>query len=572
MMKATLRRLQKLARFNPVHLILRGWRSVQNRWRLRDTRIDYVMISLPALMPALPERRGWLQRRILGSPPMSLWAFDKLLQRIADDPRPKGVIVRIDELAMGLADLRTLRMALQRFRKRGKRLVAFAQGYTLRSYYIASACDCMVLQPTGQIDTLGLRQQVTMLKDSLDSLGIALDVVAITPFKGALDSLSRSQMSPEARAQMDWLLDSHYEILVSEIAEGRSTTPEAVRQMIDTAPHLDSSALKAGYVDAVCHEEGLPEYLDAAHVIPWATAQQKLIVKYRKRPQGPMVAVLPISGLMIPGESGAPPVSIPLPFIGEARAGDRTIVQQIRQIQKQEQIAAVVLYIDSGGGAVTAAEAMTAALEELAKTRPVVVYMHNVAASGGYYIATPARWVVAQPNTITGSIGVITAKLVTDGLLQRIRANTIELTRGANADLYSTGKPFTDLQRTQIRGQVEHLYAAFVARVAAARSMDSQAVDAVGGGRVWTGAQALEHGLIDELGDLRAAIDKARVLAALPASAPTVLWNRNKGRPLPPLPVRSNTDALTYAIENLGFVTSGEAQMLMDKVVEWTGR
>lgn len=496
---------------------------------------------------------------------MSLWEFDKLLQRIADDPRPQGLILSISEPVMGLADLQTLRGSLLRFRERGKEVIAYAQGYSLRTYYIASACNRIVLQPGGQVDTLGLHQRVTFFKNAFDTFGIALDVVAITPYKGAFDSLSRAEISPEARAQLDWLLDSRYDMLVDDIASGRDKTNDFVKAMIDGAPHLDSAALAATYVDAVIHEEELAAYLKVEHLVPWAAARKKLIIPAKKREAGKAIAILPIRGLMIPGESGEPPIALPIPLIGGERAGDRTIVQQIRQLQRQEDIVAVLLFIDSGGGAVVAAEAMTSALEELAKTKPVVAYMNDIAASGGYYVATAGQWIVAQPGTITGSIGVITAKLVTQGLLERARISSVDFKRGANADIYSDSNHFTDTQREQVQAQVKHSYQAFVERVAKARRMSREAVDEIGGGRVWTGDQAHTHALVDELGDVRSALRKARALAEVSEEAPIILW-KGKQSPLPPLrSTQPNAwDGLMYAYENLRSLTGGQMLALME--------
>jgi protease-4 len=265
---------------------------------------------------------------------------------------------------------------------------------------------------------------------------------------------------------------------------------------------------------------------------------------------------------MTPGESMSPPVDLPIPFVGGERAGDQTIVRQVRALMKDERAAAVVLFIDSGGGAVVAAEAMTSALDELAKTRPLVVYMNAVAASGGYYVATPARWIVAQPGTITGSIGVITAKPITGGLREKLHVNALAFTRGANADLYSDDAPFSEAQRAQVRASIESTYRQFVARVAASRRMSAEAVDAVSGGRVWTGEQALAHGLVDQLGDLRAALAKARELASLPDDAPVALVG-GKAKPLPPQLAADPAAALRYPLDNARALVNGTAQVIM---------
>ena len=179
---------------------------------------------------------------------------------------------------------------------------------------------------------------------------------------------------------------------------------------------------------------------------------------------------------------------------------------------KDPQCGALVLYIDSGGGSATASESMASALGEFAKSRPLVVFMGGVAASGGYYIATPAHWIVAQPGTITGSIGVIMGKLINSELLKKLRFNAVSYLRGDNADLIAGEKPFSDAQRDLLRESIEHIYGQFLERVAESREQSAAEIDAIGGGRVWTGEQALGHGLVDELGNLRTAIDKARNL------------------------------------------------------------
>src|SRR4029079_14084536 len=249
-------------------------------------------------------------------------------------------------------------------------------------------------------------------------------------------------------------------MIVSATAEGRKVSVEAVRTMIDTAPHLDSESLAAHYVDAVETEEVLHRRLASEHIINWQAANKKLFKKWTKS-NDKYVALINVSGMMVPGSSAKPPIDIPISFIGGERAGDITVVQQVRQVMKAEQAAAVILYINSGGGAVIAGEAMHSALTELAKSRPLVTYMDGVAASGGYYIATPSQWIVAQPGTITGSSGVISAKAVTNGLYEKLHAHRTEITRGANAGMLSDLAPFSDIQRARMRQTIEHIYKHF---------------------------------------------------------------------------------------------------------------
>lgn len=550
---------------NPLRALRRGLIAFANRRRQRYKDLDVILLNLPNQMPPLPESRGWLRRRLQGEPPLSLLDLERLFRQIGDDPRPKTVVLMMRGLTMPLADLQTLRASIERLRGRGKRVIAYGQQYGLGQYYVASACDQILLQPGGELATIGLREEAVFLKDALDSIGVRLDVVAITPYKGAFDQLSRSTISPEGKAQLEWLLDSRYGMLLEGIMQGRGWSEEQTQAFIDTAPHTHTRALERGYVDAVLNQEGLAAHLNAKELLTASEAKKRLLLK---APQytDKIVMVLPVSGTMVLGESAHPPAEppVPIPFIGSERAGDVTIVRQARELMKRDDVAAVVLYVDSPGGVAIAAEAMTSALDELAKTRPLIVYMNRVAASGGYYIATAGRWIVAQPGTITGSIGVVTAKPVTGGLLERLKINTLEFTRGANADLYSEQTPFSAAQRAQMRETIEHLYSLFIGRVARSRNMTEAEVDAVAGGRVWTGAQAKAHGLVDELGDFQAALAKARQLANLPDHARVEIFE-GKGKPLPPQVAEAANPAamLRYWQDGVKALFNGSAQVIM---------
>jgi protease-4 len=556
------RMLKWLGKLNPFRVVRYGIFALRN-WRRRFYKLDYITWIVPQQMPALPESKSWLQRRILGAGPLSLVDVERMFRQIGDDPRPKGIILHLRGFAMPLADLQTLRGSMLRLRTKGKRVICFAQGYDNVTYYVASAADEIILQPGGEVATIGLRSSATFYRDALETIGVALDSVAISPYKGAYDSFTRNTISAEGQEQLEWLLDSRYEGLVNDIAAGRKTTPESVKTMIDSAPHLDEEAEAAGYVDEVLSEEDLERRLDSKLIVPWANAAKMLFRKWRK-PFEQVVALLPINGMMLPGESTKPPVDIPIPFVGSERVGDLTVVQQVRALMANKSVAAVILHIDSGGGAAITAEAMTAALDELAQSRPIVVYMNNVAASGGYWVATPARWIVAQPGTITGSIGVLLGKPITGGLFEKLRVNRVEFARGANANLFSDVIPFTDDQRARMMLSIEHLYERFVQRVARSRHMSAEAVDAISGGRVWTGTQAKANGLVDELGDLQAALTKARALANLPDDAPLMLA-QGKSKPLPAqLAEQSNPAAIfEYMRTNAKALVNGTAMTVM---------
>ena len=541
--------------------------SLLNMQRARVRAIDYVMIKVPSSLAPVPKARNFVQRQVLGAPPMSLLEFVDALDRIGEDPRTLGAILYFRGLSASTADLQTMRAAILRLRDKGKRVLSFAPGYRTSEYFVASACDEMLLPPGGMLETSGIFSQQVFLKEGLGAVGLQWDSVAISPYKSAADMLTRAEPSPEGRDQINWLLDSIFDTIVDGIAATRKMKPDEVKVMIDGALHMDNEALDKGYIDGVMNEEALPEYLGVSRITLWEEADGQIYLP-EKDFSKKYVGLLYAGGAIIDGESASPPsdMPIPVPFVGGERLGDITLNQQLRNLMKDPQCGALVLYIDSGGGSATASESMASALAEFAKSRPLVVYMGGVAGSGGYYIATPAHWIVAQAGTITGSIGVLLGKLVNSDMLKKLRFNAFAYLRGDNADLVASDSPFSDAQRDLIRNSVEHIYAQFIGRVAESRGKSTGEVDAIGGGRVWTGAQALEHGLVDEIGDLRTAIEKARELAKLPAQAPSVLV-REKGKPIGVQMAEQNPAALAKYIADGLQLLSNRAQYLMP--FEW---
>lgn len=537
--------------------------DVVNAQREQKSGLDYIQIDLPTEMEALPDGRNVIQERLLGRTSLSLAQLAQNFDQIARDPRPSGVILVMRGLALSGADMQTLRQMILHLRESGKRVIAYAQSYDLRMYYVASACDEILLQPGGDVQTQGLYAQQLYLKDGLNRLGIEFNVLQVSPYKSAADRFNRTEPSEEVVAMTNWLLDSHYETLITDIASARNQTPEAVRTMIDEAPYTDLQALEGGYVDALCSQEGFYSHLKTRNIMMWDKARNQLLLTTPKMGEK-FIGVLKLSGMIINGESAKPPVDVPLPLLGNERIGDITAVNQIRSLHQMPNLAALVVYVDSPGGSATASEAIASALEEIAKRIPVVVYMNTVAASGGYYISTPADWIVAQPLTITGSIGVIFAKATNYDAYDKLNLHPYNYQRGKNADLMSASAAWSDEQRTKLNDQLQRIYQQFMGRVADCRKMKVEQVDAIGGGRVWTGAQAYEHGLVDQLGSLRDAIDKARELAKLDETAPAIVVAR-KAKPLPAQIADGASPAATlrYWHQSLGYITNGQAQMLI---------
>ncbi len=554
-MSKTMRMIQQLS----VNLL--------NMQRGRVKAIDYVMIKVPSSFVPVPKERNFVQRQVLGAAPMSLLEFVEALERIGEDPRPLGLILYFRGLSASSADLQTMRDAILRLREQGKRVLSYAPGYRTLDYYVASACDEILLAPGGMLETTGLFSQQVFLKEGMSAVGLQFDAVAISPYKGAADRLTRTEPSPEGKEQTNWLLDSLFELIIDGIAATRKLKPSEVKQMIDVGLHLGDAALDRGYVDGIMNEEKLPEYLGIPKVSLWEEADGQVYLLERDFSQK-YVAVIYAGGMIVDGESANPPgdTPIPLPFVGGERLGDITLNQQVRNLLQDPACGALVLYIDSGGGSASASESMASALAEFGKARPLVVYMGGVAASGGYYIATPAHWIVAQSSTITGSIGVVMGKLVNSDMLKKLRFNAFSYLRGDNADLVAGEAPFSEEQRQLMRGSIEHIYAQFLNRVADSREQTTEQIDAIGGGRVWTGEQALRHGLVDELGNLHSAIDKARELAKLPPTTPYQLI-RQKGKPIGVQMAEQNPAAtVKYVADGIESLSS-RAQCIMP--FEW---
>lgn len=515
-----------------------GWRRLicalfNLRRRLFRKRLDsYVVITLSRELEERDPHEPWWYDFIPGrKPPQTIESLHHALQRIAVDPAVKGVLFLVKAPNLSLVQAQSLTALFNRFRqwdrqqnphRDAKAVVIHLEQITLPLYVMACAADRIFVPPLTGWDVLGLRTTPTFFKSTLAKLGVEMDVHQIAPWKSALDSFARSEMSPEFAEQMNWLLDSWYEDIIERIATARKLEPETVRTLIDGAPWDAPAALANGLVDGIAYEDELPMILGNAEkpvsLQPYTHVQKFLLRKPRQSaPQ--TVGVINMQGTIMPGESQSQPIA--LPVLGKQTLGSSTAQQQIRTARKDESIAAVVLYVDSPGGSALASDLIWRELQLLQQEKPVVVYMGDVAASGGYYIAMGAQHVVAAPATLTGSIGVIIGKAVTAGTYAKLEANRSVIQRGAHAGLYADDHHWVGSEREKIEESIVYVYDLFKERVAAGRNLPYATLDAVANGRVWTGKQALELKLVDELGDFQCAVEKACVLADLPTDGST---------------------------------------------------
>jgi protease-4 len=424
--------------------------------------------------------------------------------------------------------------------------------------------------PTGTVQPLGFASTGMFLRDGLARFGIEADFIQVSPYKSAADTLTKSSMSPELREQITWLLDSQHKELLNAIGKSRVLDETGSQALVDGSPYGDDTALEMRAVDAVMPEEKLAERLGPASgalttIGTWDQARAKLRVAPPRLARGKYVGVLRIEGTIIDGRSGKLPVRPPIevPLVGEDRAGDLTVVQAARQLAADKRAAAVVLYVNSRGGSASAAEAMRQALAVIAARKPLVVAMGPVAGSAGYLVATPGSWIVARPGALTGSIGVLTGKIVTGGMFSKLMFNRETIAFGEHATIYSDERPYTDEERAIVKAQIDRVYAQFLDAVAKARKLTLEEVHPIAGGRVWTGRQAFERKLIDELGGLDTAIRKARSLAGLGDKAP-VREARPPKRMIPPQPIPGPAGYIAYLLEGVSLLTRAPALAVME--------
>ena len=452
---------------------------------------------------------------------------------MASEPDVRGVVLHLRPMELSVARIDSLRDLVGGLRAAGKRVVCWSSSYTNSTYQVACAADEILLQPGGMIDSLGFAREYVFLADALERAGVQADFVQITPYKTAADALTKRGLTPEAREMAEWLADSNFAQLVFAVTAGRHCSEAAARELIDGAPYTDLGARTAGAVDDLLSEEDLPARLKA-RLQGWSQARRRLRRPRPPRP-GRVVGLIRVEGTIVDGRSRRAPFKPPLrpPLLFEDQSGDLTVVQQARSLAANRRVGAVVLWVESGGGSATASEAMAAALATLAGRKPLVAAMGSVAASGGYYLATPAAKIFAQPGTLTGSIGVFSGKLVAGGLFDRLLVHRELIQRGEHAAMSRPDRPYSERERQKLLEAIQRSYEVFLDRVATSRRRDVAEIEPVAGGRVWTGLQARERGLVDELGGLGRALAEARALAGLPANAPVREASTGR-RELPP--------------------------------------
>ncbi len=471
--------------------------------------------SLPDYAPDDPTAR------LFGiSQPQSFTNLLTQLRKAKVDKRVNGVLLDIDFPQIGWGKAEELREAIKDFRASGKPIYSYMEIGMNKEYYIATATEKIYMPPSGDIYVNGFAAEAMFYKGSLDKLGIEADVIQIGPkYKSAPDQYTKDKMGDGQREVINALLDEYFGRLKNGIAEARSKTPEDVAALIDGAPYHADEAKQLNLIDDALYRDQVYDQLKTR--LGYKPEDKLRTVsgsEYREIPSdtlglnnGEKVAVIYASGAINMGSSSKSP------FGGEMVGAD-TIVKAVNDAAADNSIKAIVLRVDSPGGSALASDLMWHAIENAKAKKPVVVSMADVAASGGYYIACNANKIVAEPTTVTGSIGVFLGKPVLKGFYDWIGVTNEYVTRGKNSGIFREDQKWTPEERAKMQTQAEKIYFQdFLPKVAKGRNKTTEEVNTLGQGRVWTGTQAKANGLIDEFGGLEKAIEIAKQLANLPA-------------------------------------------------------
>ena len=464
----------------------------------------YLSLNLHGEIPEQPsaELPSLFERR-----PAPIRVLVESLDRAATDPKVTSMVLRVSFLSdVGWGRVQELRDAILRFRKSGKPAYAHLEFCGNREYYLATACTKIYAVPTAIMDITGLRSETTFFANTLKKVGVEAQFEGVGKYKNAPNQFTETGFTPPHREQMEALLDSIYGQYMAGLQTGRNKTAEQVQAIVDNGPYDGQQALKAGLVDELVYEDQLRDRLkDATALAPSKYARHARGFGIDRRPK---IALIYAVGEIVSGESqgGA---------LGGQVAGSGTVAAALREARKDADVKAIVLRVDSPGGSGTASDVIWREVVLARKSKPVIVSMGDLAASGGYYIAMASDVIVAQPTTITGSIGVFGGKLTLRGLYDKVGLTKEVLTRGQHADLFSDYRPWTEEERAKFRSLMVAFYEAFVTRAAEGRKKTYAEIDAVAQGRVWTGSEALTHGLVDRLGGLEVALGIAKERARI---------------------------------------------------------
>lgn len=457
-----------------------------------------------------------------------------ILDKARFDPAVGGLILKISKPEIGWAKMQQLRRAIHAFRTEGKPAYALIDGSFMPAYLIACACDKVYLQPASVFMMTGLRLEAYYWKDLLEKIGVEVDSVPIGRYKSFAEPFTSNAMTSATREMFNSLLDDMESQFISILVEERGLTTDTVRQLMDDGPFTALEAWHQGLADGVIYEDELHTKIESS-MTRYLTVDREYGREKPAMPDFNFFALLFPQSKKTIITSGKPKIGYIL-ATGNILTGGRKdypfreniiasedLCADIRECAEDKTIEAIIIRIESPGGSMTAADQIWRALRKASEKKPVVASLSDVAASGGYYIAMASNRIIAEPGTLTGSIGVISMKVALKGLMEKAGVKAEVISRGKNSGIFSPLSPFSESERTAMRRISLAYYDEFTSKVASARGMGREQVESIAEGRVWTGRQALQKGLVDKLGGIEEAIEEAKMLAGIPARRPVEL-------------------------------------------------
>lgn len=523
---------------------------------------EWVVVRLRPRLVELPKPTAFFLRWVPGFAqklPTPISALRRLAEHVGRDGDVKGVIFVVPPMMAGWAATKSVRDVLAEIREGGKQAVVYLpQGGGNRELYLAAAADRVFLGPEATLVALGLSASSRYLRGLLDKLGVGVEAFARGDYKTAAENLVRDEMSDAQREQVGALLDTLDGELVGALAARPGLDEQSARALFEHGFIRGQAAVELGFADGVCFEDELPNVLRAEGVEkPVALVRAPRYLGFRdarffaRTLPGPYIAVVNVHGTI--GESGP--------------GGREQVVAALRSARRDKRALGVVLDVDSPGGSALASDLIHREVVRLKEKKPVVALMGEVAASGGYYVSAPADAIVAQPVTITGSIGVISARLVAHELLATLGIKTEVIRRAPHADMFSPARDLSDDERAILLREIDGFYRGFVGIVADGRGRPFDEIEPLARGRVWTGADAHARGLVDRLGGMDVALEELRARMKVPprlaaALEPRLIVTRRLEVPPPEPPKASPAAALRLLApeveELVGLVSGGE--------------
>lgn len=448
----------------------------------------------------------------LGSQPLVLHEIDDAIDEARSDSRIRGLVVRIAPMNTGWAKLEEIHQHLLDFHSSGKPSICYLgyDGEENQEYYVATACDQIWLVPTNTLDIRGMMAQATFLRGTLDKLHVVPNFLHIAEFKAATNEYTEKKFTPAHREEVTSLLDDLYNQYLDEVASARNVSRARFADLVQAGPFLAQDALQNRLVDRLGYWDQIEDYFRrrTGSWNPTGFAQYRQSLSDGS---GPRIAIIYASGEIVSGASQYSSTG------GQLMGGD-SVAAEIRSARTDSSIRAIVLRVDSPGGSSLASQVIRREVQLARRVKPVVVSMSDLAASGGYWISMSANKIVADPDTITASIGVLSGKMNIAGLYQLLGVSTDSVATSDNATLYSDQQNFSPAQEQTVQKMLNDVYANFTEGVASGRHLPISTVDQIAKGRVWSGERAKELGLVDELGDTDRAIAVAKSLAHIPGN------------------------------------------------------